>query len=110
MSIGLSDAADNVAAPPEPATELYGQVTRPVRRYEPALDGIRGVAVAAVLLFHAGHLTGGYLGVDTFFVLSGFLITSILLAEGAVARTVALSRFWARRARRLLPAVACVLA
>src|SRR4051794_8708846 len=100
MSIGLSDAADNnVAAPPEPASQHGHEFTPPIQRYEPALDGIRGIAVAAVLLFHAEHLAGGYLGVDTFFVLSGFLITSILLTEGAIARTVSLSRFWVRRAR-----------
>ena len=75
----------------------------------PALDGLRGLAVAAVLLFHAGHLTGGYLGVDLFFVLSGFLITSLLLAETARTGRVSLSAFWARRARRLLPALGGVL-
>src|SRR6476659_7172723 len=74
-----------------------------------ALDGLRGVAVAVVLVFHGGHLTGGYLGVDLFFVLSGFLITSLLLAESNSSGTVGLGGFWARRARRLLPALGGVL-
>ena len=71
----------------------------------PALDGLRGAAVAAVLLYHAGYLTGGYLGVDLFFVLSGFLITSLLLTEHRSTGKVKLSNFWIRRARRLLPAL-----
>ena len=75
----------------------------------PALDGIRGLAVAGVLMFHLGHLRGGYLGVDAFFVLSGFLITSLLLAERVAAGRVALAGFWARRARRLLPALLVLL-
>src|SRR6476646_11512563 len=76
----------------------------------PALDGLRGLAVAGVLLFHGGHLVGGYLGVDLFFVLSGFLITSLLLAESTASGTVGLGGFWARRARRLLPALCLVIA
>jgi peptidoglycan/LPS O-acetylase OafA/YrhL len=84
-----------------------GQPTR--RRHIPALDGARGAAVAAVLLFHAGHLDGGWLGVDLFFVLSGFLITSLLLAERARRDRISLSAFWARRGRRLLPALFLVL-
>jgi peptidoglycan/LPS O-acetylase OafA/YrhL len=75
----------------------------------PALDGLRGVAVAGVLLFHAGHLTGGYLGVDLFFVLSGYLITSLLVGEWRTDGRIALGAFWARRARRLLPALFGVL-
>lgn len=72
----------------------------------PALDGLRGLAVAGVVAFHAnGALRGGYLGVDLFFVLSGFLITSILLAEVRATNTVDLAAFWVRRARRLFPAV-----
>jgi peptidoglycan/LPS O-acetylase OafA/YrhL len=67
------------------------------------------VAVAGVLLFHADYLTGGYLGVDLFFVLSGFLITSLLLVESGSTGSVRLGGFWARRARRLLPALAGVL-
>ncbi|MYV99424.1 acyltransferase [Streptomyces sp. SID3343] len=71
------------------------------------LDGLRGVAVAAVLLFHAGHFGGGFLGVDLFFVLSGFLITGLLLKETAAGNgRIDLIAFWARRARRLLPALA----
>ena len=67
------------------------------------------MAVLAVISFHAGHLTGGYLGVDLFFVLSGFLITSLLLDEQVRSGTIALGRFWIRRARRLLPALLVML-
>jgi len=75
----------------------------------PALDGLRGAAVFAILLFHAGHLRGGWLGVDLFFVVSGFLITSLLLVEHETTGRVALSAFWSRRARRLLPALFATL-
>ena len=79
-------------------------------RHVPALDGLRGLAVAAVLAFHAEHLTGGFLGVDLFFVLSGYLITSLLLHEARAAGRIDLGRFWSRRARRLLPALFGMLA
>ena len=71
----------------------------------PALDGIRAVAVAAVLVFHAGvgWFGGGLLGVDVFFVLSGFLITSLLVARVDDRGTSRFGRFYERRARRLLP-------
>jgi peptidoglycan/LPS O-acetylase OafA/YrhL len=75
----------------------------------PALDGVRGIAVVGVLFFHAGHLSGGFLGVDLFFTLSGFLITSLLIAEWREHGTIRLRAFWARRARRLLPALFIVL-
>ncbi|HET9611266.1 MAG TPA: acyltransferase [Acidimicrobiales bacterium] len=80
--------------------------------YNPALDGIRGLAVGAVLLFHGGFpwARGGYLGVSTFFTLSGFLITTLLLGERAETGRIALRAFWARRLRRLLPASALTLA
>ena len=68
-----------------------------------------GSAVVAVLLFHSDRLGGGYLGVDLFFVLSGYLITSLLLVEADATGTVRLIGFWARRARRLLPALLLVL-
>ncbi|WP_041783339.1 acyltransferase family protein [Mycolicibacterium chubuense] len=73
----------------------------------PALDGIRAIAVALVLADHGGipGLSGGFLGVDVFFVLSGFLITSLLLDEIGRTRRVGLKSFWIRRARRLLPAL-----
>ncbi|HSB86403.1 MAG TPA: acyltransferase, partial [Ilumatobacteraceae bacterium] len=74
-----------------------------------ALDGLRGLAVIAVLLFHGGKLQGGFLGVDLFFALSGFLITSLLLAEIERSGTVDVLAFWGRRLRRLLPAVLLLL-
>ncbi|MDQ1631670.1 MAG: hypothetical protein QOC80_1642, partial [Frankiaceae bacterium] len=79
--------------------------------YWPALDGLRAVAVTAVLLYHAGltGVPGGLLGVDVFFVLSGFLITGLLLDERQRSGTVRLGRFWARRVRRLLPALLVLL-
>ncbi|MFD1540821.1 acyltransferase family protein [Nonomuraea guangzhouensis] len=70
-----------------------------------ALDGLRGLAVTAVLLFHAGYMSGGFLGVDLFFVLSGFLITGLLLEELGSRGRLDLVAFWGRRARRLLPAL-----
>lgn len=80
-------------------------------RYLPALDGIRALAVLAVLAYHGGQTwaAGGYLGVDAFFVLSGFLITSLLLAERRQTGAIDLQAFWMRRARRLLPALFLVL-
>jgi peptidoglycan/LPS O-acetylase OafA/YrhL len=80
--------------------------------HEPALDGVRGVAVAVVLLFHHGAswTPGGFLGVSLFFTLSGYLITSLLLAEHDATGRVSLRRFWARRARRLMPAALVTIA
>jgi peptidoglycan/LPS O-acetylase OafA/YrhL len=78
-------------------------------RHLPSLDGLRAVAVTAVLLFHAGYLSGGFLGVDLFFVLSGFLITSLLIRDASTRSEsggrIHLTSFWGRRFRRLLPAV-----
>jgi peptidoglycan/LPS O-acetylase OafA/YrhL len=81
-------------------------VSRQSIRYQPALDGVRALAVSAVLLFHGGigWMSGGYLGVSVFFTLSGFLITSLLLAEHERHGSVDAKAFYARRARRLLPA------
>jgi peptidoglycan/LPS O-acetylase OafA/YrhL len=79
----------------------------PAHRYLPPLDGIRALAVLAVMAFHFGvpWFQGGFLGVDAFFVLSGFLITSLLLTERARTGRIHLGAFWGRRARRLLPAL-----
>jgi len=77
----------------------------------PALDGVRALAVLAVMAFHNfSWLPGGYYGVDAFFVLSGFLITSLLVAEVGETGTLKLLRFWGRRARRLLPALFVLVA
>ena len=80
-------------------------------RHQPALDGVRGLAVAAVLGFHLeiGWLSGGYLGVSVFFTLSGYLITSLLVTEHERAGFIDLPAFYQRRARRLIPAGLLVL-
>ena len=79
--------------------------------YLPALDGLRALAVVAVMVYHANSewLPGGFLGVEVFFVLSGYLITLLLLAEHDRDGAIDLRSFWARRARRLLPALFAVL-
>lgn len=81
-------------------------VTSTRREYQPALDGVRGLAVALVLCFHGGFtwMTGGYVGVSVFFTLSGFLITGLLLREHRTTGRVAMGAFYARRVRRLMPA------
>jgi peptidoglycan/LPS O-acetylase OafA/YrhL len=81
-------------------------------RHLPALNGLRGVAVLGVVAYHLqlGWASGGYLGVDLFFVLSGFLISTLLLEEWAGAGRINLGAFWARRAKRLLPALFLVVA
>jgi peptidoglycan/LPS O-acetylase OafA/YrhL len=84
-------------------------------RHLRGLDGIRALSVIAVLVYHLGTtggrqiLPGGFLGVDVFFVLSGFLITSLLLAEAEHSGTISLRTFYVRRAKRLLPALYAVL-
>jgi len=78
--------------------------------FRPDIEGLRAVAVIAVVLYHAGipGLGGGYIGVDVFFVISGFLITGLLWREATTTNTVRLGRFYGARARRLLPAAATV--
>jgi peptidoglycan/LPS O-acetylase OafA/YrhL len=94
MSVGTRRAARQISLP---------------SGHLPALEGLRGLAIFGVLLFHTGHLDGGFLGVDLFFALSGYLITGLLLREVNATGDLSLVRFWGRRLRRLLPALAVVL-
>ena len=82
-----------------------------MNRRLPGLDGLRGIAVLAVIIYHAdvSMLVGGFLGVDVFFVLSGFLITALLIDELTRTNTVDRARFYMRRIRRLMPALFLVL-
>jgi peptidoglycan/LPS O-acetylase OafA/YrhL len=77
--------------------------------YRPSLDGLRGVAILMVMAHHASLVQGGFLGVDVFFVLSGFLITALLMQEWDRTGSVNLRNFYARRALRLLPALLVLL-
>ena len=83
----------------------------PIVPYVPGLDGLRALAVIAVITYHANHewLSGGFLGVEVFFVISGYLITLLLIAERERTGSVSLGNFWVRRARRLLPALFTLL-
>ncbi len=80
-------------------------------RYLPSLDGLRAVAVAGVIAYHLGYhwAGGGYLGVDLFFVLSGFLITGLLVEEWGTSAHLGLAAFWTRRIKRLLPGLLVML-
>lgn len=95
----------NPASPLRPAERPNRGIS-----FRPDIEGLRAVAVVAVVLYHAGipAVTGGYVGVDVFFVISGFLITGLLWREVTATNTVRLGRFYGARARRLLPAAATV--
>ena len=82
----------------------------PDKKFRPDIEGLRAVAVLAVVLFHAElpGIRGGFVGVDVFFVISGFLITGLLWREANSTGTVRLRDFYGARARRLLPASAAV--
>ncbi|MBL7497431.1 acyltransferase [Frankia sp. CNm7] len=91
-------------------TDTTGTFLAPIV-HSPGLDGLRALAVLAVIAYHAGlpFAPGGLLGVDTFMVLSGFLITGLLVAEYRATRRIDLKDFWLRRLRRLLPALLLLL-
>ena len=100
-----------VAAPERVADRTAPEHAPPRLGYIPALDGLRALAVVAVLLYHGDQswIPGGFLGVDVFFVISGYLITCLLLSDFQQTNGIGLKRFWYRRARRLLPALFTML-
>lgn len=93
--------------PPAHQPPVKHPPAKPKSHYIPGLDGLRALAVVSVIIYHLhpSGFPGGFLGVDIFFVLSGFLITTLLLRELSKTGKVSLSHFWLRRARRLLPAL-----
>src|SRR3954453_9388113 len=103
-------ASTVTAAPATPPVESTG---RGRLGHAPAFDGLRGLPVLTVALYHFPTdrwVPGGWLGVDVFFVLSGFLITSLLVGEREATGQISLRRFYARRALRLMPALLVFLA
>src|ERR1019366_7636080 len=107
-----AESGQPLPSPPAPAEpDPDAPHEEPNLSYVPALDGVRAFAVVGVMAYHGGipWLPAGFLGVDAFFVLSGFLITSLLISEWQRRRTIRLGQFWARRARRLLPALLLLL-
>ncbi|OSC42591.1 acyltransferase family protein [Mycobacterium decipiens] len=102
----MSAQREDAASPPR----VGRRQTTPRAAFRPDIEGLRAVAVLAVVLYHAGipGAAGGYIGVDVFFVISGFLITGLLWREVTTSNTVRLGRFYGARARRLLPAAATV--
>src|SRR6185503_13660992 len=100
-----TDAAPTASG--RPSVEATQHLVGPLR----GLDGLRAIAVLAVVAYHAGQgwLTGGFLGVEVFFVISGYLITALLLAEHRATGRIDRVRFWLRRGRRLLPALFLLL-
>jgi peptidoglycan/LPS O-acetylase OafA/YrhL len=107
MSSDTRSGDENLAGPPDPDAPRGG----PSLSYIPALDGIRGIAIIVIMGYHGGVFltSGGFYSLDTFFALSGFLITSLLISEWQRTEIIRLGRFWARRARRLLPALLVML-
>lgn len=108
MEETIESLTDTENLPPHPPPDAPGGIELRFRR---DVEGLRAVAVVAVVLFHAGvsWLSGGYVGVDVFFVISGFLITGLLLREHEQRGRISIPGFYARRARRILPAAMLVI-
>ncbi|KRC65058.1 hypothetical protein ASE12_09955 [Aeromicrobium sp. Root236] len=109
MTTSISEGLSMTMVAEQRAIPAQTPATRPWRRDD--VQGLRAIAVTTVVAYHAGmpFVPGGFVGVDLFFVLSGFLITQLLLHEIAATGTVSLRQFWARRARRIIPVSALVL-
>lgn len=103
---------DTKLSAPRPSRLKALNERRSHRRYMPGLDGLRALAVLAVIFYHLGipWVSGGLLGVSVFFVLSGYLITDLLVSEWERAQTISLKNFWLRRAKRLLPGMISTVA
>src|SRR3954467_4609308 len=97
-------------ASPPLRTEMPDVVADPIFTYRPELDTVRAISIIAVLLYHLGIVDGGFIGVDLFFALSGFLITGLLLAEKRRTGRISLFSFYIRRGLRLFPALGVMLA
>jgi peptidoglycan/LPS O-acetylase OafA/YrhL len=108
---GVAAATTRPEARPPWSPDTEPTPSSGARRYRPGLDGLRALAVVGVLLYHAGvhWVPGGFLGVDLFFVISGYLITSLLIAEVERTGGISFAGFFRRRARRLLPALGLLL-
>src|SRR6516225_4039126 len=103
--LGIKNAAKSLGAQ-QPKSNRYTSI-----QFRPDIEGLRAIAVLLVVVRHTGlsFLQGGFVGVDVFFVLSGYLITSLLTKELNSSGTINLPRFYARRVRRLLPALSLVV-
>src|ERR1700735_2313752 len=106
----IGDAAAPADLISQPSRDEAGTAPED-RKFRPDVQGLRAVAVALVVLFHANvpGLEGGYVGVDVFFVISGFVITGVLLRERTRAGSTSLLNFYMRRVRRILPAATVVI-
>ena len=110
VAAAVTTLVDRPASASAPAA-VEAPTTFPSMGYQPSLDGLRALSVGVVLLYHGGFswMHGGFFGVEVFFVVSGFLITSLLLDEHGRNGAVSFRQFWLRRARRLFPALYAVL-